>query len=63
MLNIRLTEKELRIVINALESYYYDVSDMDSHPLKSDLRVVLFVLNRLKKRFTYYRKDKDCKHG
>lgn len=49
MFRISLTEKQLRIVINALESYYYDVSDMDNHPLKSDLRMVLIILNRLKK--------------
>ena len=49
MLNVMFTAKELRIVINALESYYYDIVDMDSHPLKSDLCVVLVVLNRLKK--------------
>ncbi len=56
MLRISLTEKQLRIVINALESYYYDVADMDNHPLKSDLCVVMFVLNRMKNRLAQCRK-------
>lgn len=45
---VSLSENQLRVVINALDAYFYDIVDDDMHPAQDDLETVQIILNRLR---------------
>ena len=46
---VSLSENQLRVVINALDAYFYDIVDDYMHPAQDDLETVRIILNRLKR--------------
>ena len=46
---VSLSENQLRVVINALDAYFYDIVDDDMHPAQDDLETVQIILNRFKR--------------